>query len=1564
MMNDLGMRLGVALALGAAALGTGRAFAEPDDPEVVFRNPPQRAKTGVWWHWMGTGVSKEGIVRDLDWFRDMGVGMATVFAVADTMRPGGADLKGGPMPDLVGGTPDWWRLLRFAVEEAAKRGIEIGVHNCPGYSHTGGPWVKPEHAMRDLVFEIPGETSVTNYVDKREIARLTVKGKTVVVSHVAKPSFTGPTQAKARGYECDKMSAEAVNAHWDRVLGDIRTHLGDWIGKGFNFVHADSYEAKRPSWTPRMREEFLARRGYDPLPLLPALAGMDCCPPEKAKAFRADFTKTIRELYRDVVFRLSAERLHAAGLEFSCEPYGDGVIDTAACGGYVDRLMNEFWTHGAPWHRPLPPQEKWTGRHAWERLTRVSDGRHPNVIEAEAFTGWPEASRWSETPAQLKRVGDFQYASGVNRFVLHSVPLQPWGDGIRPGMSFGCWGTHFGRTQTWAKDGKAWFDYLNRCQALLQWGEPAGAFQRRKGGVTVRFEVNGSTTNRTYAKRGEWFDAVTGRIGAPPATLEPGQSGFLVTGRPGRTAYPPAPVPTAVADVKGPWTISWRSAAPGVALPDTTAKGLFDWTKSTDPEIRHFSGTAAFRTTFDCADPAAVTGLSLGDIQDQLVRVRLNGVDLGVVWCRPTRVAVPAGLVKAKGNVLELEHTNVWANRLIGDEAYPPIAEWKSSSCLGRAIGAYPAAYPAFLRTGCLPQGTKRTSFSMWNYFTKDSPLVPSGTLGPVRLLRDVPPTVTAVLCDSPAGVVKPTDRAVLRLQKGFSPAGLKWTLRDWFGRAVARGDWPADGALTLDPLPAGYYNLYPETQDGVKLRRTSLAVIEPMAEKLPKDSFFAIMSALACVANPNKGDFPWFDRDWPRVCADLLATLGIPNSREIEFWPADQPKRGVAPTRPKHWQKCVDYLAERGVGIEMFYEKAPAWADVDGKLPRDLKAVYDFSRWLAADLGAKASGIEFWNEEDLDHYAPEAVWDYAVAMKAAYLGVKAGSRTTPFLHGALCQRPFTDYNRLLFANDVAKYSDVINYHSYAALAERPGQVDGVRKLMAEAGVPNRAIWFTELNTNQEGNSTEESVRAGNKAHSEDQEKVLVEYVAKGEIAMMMQGVARAFYFILPGLNEREGKKDWGLTRRDGTVKPAYAALATLVRRIGTAKLEGEVKVGEGLKAYLFTHADGRQTLVCWTISDLDRFGEVKPWPLGEHEILLPGRDAPGTREAPGRDAPGTRTVMTYDACGVRTECDVSKPLRLTRYPTYVTGLRGLVADVPAAKPGKVEFHDFASDEDPTVLVKVDLDPADFTLGGNKTVAELKRKTGRAKLTVWNLDGRAKRGSLSVCGGTFRGLPDEIEVAPWGKAAFETEFRPDPPAPGGFTTPVTVGGTFGERRLTTLKMQVQATAELLAQAKTVELKISDLKRWQRNDSAKSFALTWDETEQAVRMELEWEASHGDRWFYPRYRLALPEESCDGAMIVEYEAKMEQDKIENDVAFSHLMIARDGKLDYCAIPPATGSWEKRRLVVPQGSSRNITGLQFGCGPKGYKVKFLIRNVRAYRLPVADVPLRPYEIGGGL
>ena len=80
--------VGVALVAAAVCVecrGVPAKHSAPD-PETVFRNPPQSAKTGVWWHWMGCNVSKEGIVRDLDWFKETGIGAATIFGMVHTKR--------------------------------------------------------------------------------------------------------------------------------------------------------------------------------------------------------------------------------------------------------------------------------------------------------------------------------------------------------------------------------------------------------------------------------------------------------------------------------------------------------------------------------------------------------------------------------------------------------------------------------------------------------------------------------------------------------------------------------------------------------------------------------------------------------------------------------------------------------------------------------------------------------------------------------------------------------------------------------------------------------------------------------------------------------------------------------------------------------------------------------------------------------------------------------------------------------------------------------------------------------------------------------------------------------------------------------------------------------------------------------------------------------------------------------------------------------------------------------------------------------------------------------------
>lgn len=87
------MKIGLTVLAAAAALcaqtadGNGAAQSRAPDPEEVFRDPPQSAKTGVWWHWMGCNVTKEGIVKDLDWFKESGIGAATIFGMADVCSP-------------------------------------------------------------------------------------------------------------------------------------------------------------------------------------------------------------------------------------------------------------------------------------------------------------------------------------------------------------------------------------------------------------------------------------------------------------------------------------------------------------------------------------------------------------------------------------------------------------------------------------------------------------------------------------------------------------------------------------------------------------------------------------------------------------------------------------------------------------------------------------------------------------------------------------------------------------------------------------------------------------------------------------------------------------------------------------------------------------------------------------------------------------------------------------------------------------------------------------------------------------------------------------------------------------------------------------------------------------------------------------------------------------------------------------------------------------------------------------------------------------------------------------
>jgi hypothetical protein len=167
------------------------------------------------------------------------------------------------------------------------------------------------------------------------------------------------------------------------------------------------------------------------------------------------------------------------------------------------------------------------------------------------------------------------------------------------------------------------------------------------------------------------------------------------------------------------WTVSFDPKWGGPA--SVVFDQLTDWSQNADPGIKYYSGTAVYRQTFDLTQSGGKTWwLDLGTVKN-MARVRLNGKDLGVVWTAPWRVDITKA-VKTKDNQLEIEVVNLWPNRLIGDEQLPDD-------------GISNGQFPSWLIDGT-PRTSGRYTFTTHKHYKADSPLLESGLLGPVSILR------------------------------------------------------------------------------------------------------------------------------------------------------------------------------------------------------------------------------------------------------------------------------------------------------------------------------------------------------------------------------------------------------------------------------------------------------------------------------------------------------------------------------------------------------------------------------------------------------------------------------------------------------------------------------------------------------------------------------------------------------------------------------------------------------------------------------------------------------------
>ncbi len=263
----------------------------------------------------------------------------------------------------------------------------------------------------------------------------------------------------AIGLECDKLSREAVAAHFNAYIGKLALNSGDLAGRTFSFTHGDSWECGFQNWTPLFRQEFQSRRGYDPLPYLPACTGRLVAGSEVTERFLWDFRRTIADLFADNYAGQLAALAHQRGLKLSLEAYGNGPFDDLLYGSRADVPMSEFWNE----------TDEDVKFHTSKCMASVAHTYGKPVVAAEAFTAWPLNGKWQNHPFTLKPLADRAFCEGVNRLVFTRFAHQPWTN-LVPGMTMGMWGVHYERTQTWWEQSKPWHDYLARCQFLLQSG--------------------------------------------------------------------------------------------------------------------------------------------------------------------------------------------------------------------------------------------------------------------------------------------------------------------------------------------------------------------------------------------------------------------------------------------------------------------------------------------------------------------------------------------------------------------------------------------------------------------------------------------------------------------------------------------------------------------------------------------------------------------------------------------------------------------------------------------------------------------------------------------------------------------------------------------------------------------------------------------------------------------------------------------------------------------------------------------------------------------------------------
>ncbi len=290
------------------------------------------------------------------------------------------------------------------------------------------------------------------------------------VGHTTNGNKIKPVHPRSTGLEVDKMSASALQYHFDHgMLGAVKKRLGPLFGTVFKDVNLDSWEAGCQTWTAAFPAEFLKRRGYEITKWLPALTGRVVGSVDETERFLWDYRRTVSDLINENFYGEFRNILSKHGVLLEAEAPGIGMpipIDQIQSLGMVDIPQGEFWL-GGKLNPGDPPYAKGGQDNTKEPAAAAHVYGKP-IVSCEAFTSFGKDDGWTQHPFRLKPYADKQFCNGMNEVVFHRYAHQP--DDRVPGVSLGQFGLNFDRTLTWWEQGRSWVDYLTRCQHLLRQG--------------------------------------------------------------------------------------------------------------------------------------------------------------------------------------------------------------------------------------------------------------------------------------------------------------------------------------------------------------------------------------------------------------------------------------------------------------------------------------------------------------------------------------------------------------------------------------------------------------------------------------------------------------------------------------------------------------------------------------------------------------------------------------------------------------------------------------------------------------------------------------------------------------------------------------------------------------------------------------------------------------------------------------------------------------------------------------------------------------------------------------